>query len=187
MDNLISIEDCDEPVHCTRRVSWAWRNVFSENAPGILNSMQYRVLIRGVHGTRLTEQDSIRSPSCLFLIGGRGGRPPRSYLNKAASQNVSVRWRRSLDESDGPHELERKSEQAARIASRVNDPTTVERLRAWIDDLKQKLRHRREARLIKQETTVRARELWEQNGRPSGHDLEFWLQAESEISERHPQ
>ena len=79
LDNFISIEDCDEPVHCTRRVAWAWRNVFSENAPGILNSMQYRVLIRGVHGTRLTEADSIRSPSCLFLIGGRGGRPPRSF------------------------------------------------------------------------------------------------------------
>jgi hypothetical protein len=60
----------------------------------------------------------------------------------------------------------------------------VERLRAWIDDLKQKLRQRREARHIKQETTVRAREIWEENGRPAGRDLEFWLQAESEISER---
>ena len=92
-----------------------------------------------------------------------------------------------MDESDDPHELERKIEQAARIASRVNDPTTVERLRGWIDDLKQKLRNRREARLIKQETTVRARELWEQNGCPANRDLEFWLQAESEISERRRQ
>ena len=92
-----------------------------------------------------------------------------------------------MDESDDPHELERKIEQAALIASRVNDPTTVERLRGWIDDLKQKLRHRREARLIKQETTVRARELWEQNGCPANRDLEFWLQAESEISERRRQ
>jgi hypothetical protein len=38
-----------------------------------------------------------------------------------------------MDQSDDPRELERKIEQAARIASRVNDPTTVERLRAWID------------------------------------------------------
>ena len=38
-----------------------------------------------------------------------------------------------MDQSDAPRELERKIEQAARIASRVSDQTTVERLRAWID------------------------------------------------------
>ena len=27
------------------------------------------------------------------------------------------------------------------------------------------------------------REIWEQNGRPSGRDEEFWLQAETEITE----
>ena len=43
-------------------------------------------------------------------------------------------------QSDDPRELERKIEQATRIASRLNDQTTVERLRAWIEDLKQKLR-----------------------------------------------
>ena len=57
----------------------------------------------------------------------------------------------------------------------------MERLRAWIEDLKQKLRQRLEAGRIKQEITVRAREIWEQNGRPVGRDLEFWLQAESEF------
>jgi len=92
-----------------------------------------------------------------------------------------------MDQSDEARELERKIEQAARIAAHVNDPTTVELLRAWIEELKQKLRQRLEARRIKQETTARAREIWEQNGRPSGRDLEFWLQAESEISERHRQ
>ena len=91
-----------------------------------------------------------------------------------------------MDRNEDPRELERQIEQAARIASRVGDPTTVERLMAWIEDLKQKLRQRRETRRIKQEVTVRAREIWEQNGRPSGRDLEIWLQAESEISERRP-
>ena len=89
-----------------------------------------------------------------------------------------------MDQSDDPRELERKIEQATRIASRVADETTVERLRAWIEDLKQRVRLRRQARRIKQEITIRAREIWEQNGCPSGRDLEFWLQAESEISER---
>ena len=92
-----------------------------------------------------------------------------------------------MDQSDDPRELERKIEQATRIVSRVNDQTTLERLRAWIEDLKQRLRQRLEARRIKQEITLRAQEIWEQTGRPSGRDLEFWLQAESEISERHPQ
>jgi Protein of unknown function (DUF2934) len=89
-----------------------------------------------------------------------------------------------MDQSDDPGELERKIEQAARIASRVTDQTTVERLRAWIEDLKQKLRQRLEARRIQREIAVRAREMWEQNGQPAGRDLEFWLQAESEIKGR---
>ena len=92
-----------------------------------------------------------------------------------------------MDQSDDPQELERKIDQASRIASRVNDQTTVERLRAWIEDMKQNLRQRREARRTKQAISARAREIWEHNGRPLGRDLEFWLQAESEISERHPQ
>ncbi|MCK1518080.1 hypothetical protein IVB22_37485 [Bradyrhizobium sp. 190] len=49
MDNLIFIEYGDEPVHCTRGIMWAWRDIFSEDAPGIFHTLQYRVLIRGVH------------------------------------------------------------------------------------------------------------------------------------------
>jgi hypothetical protein len=41
VDNLISIEDRDEPVHCPGGVPWAWRDVFSEDAPGILHRSQY--------------------------------------------------------------------------------------------------------------------------------------------------
>ena len=92
-----------------------------------------------------------------------------------------------MDQSEDPRELVRKIDQATRIASRVNDQTTVERLRAWIEDMKQKLRRRREARRTKQAISARARELWEQNGCPVDRDLEFWLQAESEINERDQQ
>jgi cell division septum initiation protein DivIVA len=84
-----------------------------------------------------------------------------------------------MDQSEDPRELERKIEQATRIASRVNDQTTVDRLKAWIEELRQRLRL--EARRTKQEISARAREIWEQNGRPADRDLEFWLQAESEI------
>jgi hypothetical protein len=56
VDDLISIEDRDEPVHCTRGVMWAWGDVFSEDAPGVLHSSQDRLLIRVVHRTRLTKR-----------------------------------------------------------------------------------------------------------------------------------
>ena len=42
-----------------------------------------------------------------------------------------------MDLNEEPRELEQKIEQATRIASRINDQTMVERLRAWIEDLKQ--------------------------------------------------
>jgi len=70
-------------------------------------------------------------------------------MNEVATRTVLFRWRWFMEQSDEPQELERKIEQATRIASRVADQTTVERLRAWIEDLKQKLRQRRETRRIK--------------------------------------
>jgi hypothetical protein len=87
-----------------------------------------------------------------------------------------------MDETDDVLELERKIAQASRISSRIADPTTYERLKAWVEELRQRLRQRRAARRMREEITARARAIWEQNGQPSGRDLEFWLQAESEIS-----
>jgi Protein of unknown function (DUF2934) len=89
-----------------------------------------------------------------------------------------------MDQTEDPRELERKIEQARRIASTITDQTTLERLRAWVDELKQGLRQRLAARRAKEEIKARARELWEQNGQPAGRDLEFWLKAEAEIIER---
>jgi len=89
-----------------------------------------------------------------------------------------------MDQTEDPRELERKIEQASRIASRINDQTTYERLTAWIEELKQKLRKRRAARRIKDEIRVRAHELWEQHGRPAGRGEEFWLQAEAELTKQ---
>lgn len=89
-----------------------------------------------------------------------------------------------MESKEDPQELERKIEQASRIVSSVTDRTTYERLKAFIEELRQKLRDLRKARRTKQEITTRARELWEQNGRPADRDLEFWLLAESEISGR---
>jgi len=89
-----------------------------------------------------------------------------------------------MDQSEDPRELERNIHQARRIASTITDQTTLERLRAWVEELKKSLRQRLAARRAKEEIKARARELWDQNGLPSGRDLEFWLQAEAEIIER---
>ena len=89
-----------------------------------------------------------------------------------------------MDQNEDTGELERKIEQATRIAARISDQMTLERLRAWIQDLRQRRQRRLEARRRKQAIGTRAQEIWEQNGRPSGRDLEFWLQAEAEIGER---
>ena len=87
-----------------------------------------------------------------------------------------------MDQIEDPRELERKIEQATRIASRVTDQTTYQRLNAWVSDLKRRLHERLTAKRSKEEIRVRAHQLWEQHGRPVGRDEEFWLQAESEIN-----
>ncbi|MCC8947425.1 DUF2934 domain-containing protein [Bradyrhizobium sp. Arg62] len=79
--------------------------------------------------------------------------------------------------------LERQLERANRLASGISDQTTYQRLKAFVDELTEGLRRLIAARRSKQEVRARAHELWEQNGRPSGRDLEFWLQAERELSE----
>jgi Protein of unknown function (DUF2934) len=35
---------------------------------------------------------------------------------------------------------------------------------------------------LKQRITERARQLWEEDGRPEGRDMEYWLQAENELA-----
>jgi hypothetical protein len=87
----------------------------------------------------------------------------------------------AVDQSDDPRELERKIALASRISASIDDRTTIERLRAWVEDMQQRLRGRLAARRTRQEIEARARELWDQNGRPPDRDLEFWLQAEAEI------
>ena len=73
-----------------------------------------------------------------------------------------------MNQLEDPRDLERKIEQASRIASRVTDQTTYQRLTAWVDELRQKLQKHLAARRSKEEIRARAHELWEQHGRPVG-------------------
>ena len=86
-----------------------------------------------------------------------------------------------MDQSEDDRELERKNKQASRITSTITDQTTIERLRSWVGQLTQTLRQRSAGRRANEQIKARARELWQQNGCPTGRDLEFWLQAESEV------
>jgi seryl-tRNA(Sec) selenium transferase len=87
-----------------------------------------------------------------------------------------------MDQMEERRELERKIEQASRIASRINDPTTYQRLKNFIEELRQRLRQRLAAKRTVEEIRARARELWELEGRPAGRDLDIWLQAERELT-----
>jgi hypothetical protein len=88
-----------------------------------------------------------------------------------------------MDQNEDPQELERKIERGTRLASGVTDQTTYERLHAFIEELRRMLQQRLAARRLKEQVRLRAHELWEQHKRPPGRDVEFWLQAESELKE----
>ena len=79
---------------------------------------------------------------------------------------------------DERKKLEHQIELATRAASYISDESTASRLRRFAAQLRQKLFRPSQARQIK----ARAYKLWEQAGRPAGRDLEFWLEAEREMS-----
>jgi hypothetical protein len=58
---------------------------------------------------------------------------------------------------------------------------TVQQILALTEELKQPARTL--AKLDEDKIRRRAREIWEENGRPVGRDEEFWFQAEWELRE----
>jgi hypothetical protein len=88
-----------------------------------------------------------------------------------------------MDREDDPHKLELEIERATRLAAAVTDQTTYERLKGFVEELRQSLKRRLAARRAREEIKARAHELWIQHGRPQGRDVEFWLQAETEVRE----
>lgn len=86
-----------------------------------------------------------------------------------------------MEQNDDPRRLETEIERAKRLAAGVGDRTTSQRLWDFVAELKQRLQARHTARRSKDEIRARAHEIWEQHGRPTGRDVEFWLQAEAEL------
>jgi hypothetical protein len=65
----------------------------------------------------------------------------------------------------------------------VSDRQTVRSILALAAELRD--RARALARPDEGNIRNRAREIWEENGKPAGRDLEFWLQAEREVQDAH--
>jgi hypothetical protein len=74
-----------------------------------------------------------------------------------------------------------KADKYRNLARWVSDRLTIQRIFALSLELRQ--RARALAHPDENEIRKRAREIWEENGRPAGRDLEFWLQAEREFRE----
>jgi hypothetical protein len=74
-----------------------------------------------------------------------------------------------------------KAKKYRNFAGWVGDSETAQRILALAEELKS--RALALARPDERRIRKRAREIWEQNGRPAGRDEEFWLQAEREFRE----
>ena len=85
---------------------------------------------------------------------------------------------------DEAEELRRKLEQARRLASVTTDLTTMQRLREFADEIRDKLHNYFARRREQEQIRARAQRLWEENGKPPGRDVEFWLRAEREIQDK---
>ena len=87
----------------------------------------------------------------------------------------------ALDPKQIVHHLLTTADKYRHFAQWIGDHETIRRILALTDELKQRAR----AMAKPEEANVRnrAREIWEENGRPCGRDQEFWYQAEREFRE----
>jgi len=77
--------------------------------------------------------------------------------------------------------LVEKANKYRNFARWVGDTETVHRILGLAQELKQRARVL--AKPNEEKIRKRAREIWEENDRPAGRDVEFWLQAEREFRE----
>ena len=74
-----------------------------------------------------------------------------------------------------------KARKYRKLTRMIDDRETARRILELIEELKQ--RALALAKPDEEHIRVRAREIWDENGRPSGRDEEFWYQAEHELRE----
>ena len=86
-----------------------------------------------------------------------------------------------MDQKQIVSHLLAKADKYRQFTQWIGDHETVRRILALTDELKQ--RARATANPEEAKIKSRAREIWEENGRPAGRDEEFWFQAEREFRE----
>jgi hypothetical protein len=74
-----------------------------------------------------------------------------------------------------------KANKYRKLARWIGDRETVQRVLTLADELVQ--RARAMVKPADKKIRKRARNIWEENGRPAGRDEEFWFQAERELQE----
>jgi len=74
-----------------------------------------------------------------------------------------------------------KASKYRNLTRMVGDNETIKQILELTEELKQ--RAIALAKPDEEHIRVRAREIWDENGRPSGRDEEFWYQAERELRE----
>lgn len=74
-----------------------------------------------------------------------------------------------------------KAKKYRKLTRMIDDRETAQRILELTAELKQ--RALALAKPDQEHIQIRAREIWEENGRPSGRDQEFWFQAEGEFRE----
>ena len=87
----------------------------------------------------------------------------------------------AVDQKQTVARLLAKANKYRDFARWVGDRETVQRILALRQELMQQARAL--AKPNEEKITKRAREIWEENGRPVGRDEEFWLKAEREFRE----
>src|ERR1700716_3593866 len=102
------------------------------------------------------------------MLANNPAHQEQRLIEQSSAQAVLHERRWPMDHIEDPDELEREIERAKRLAAGVTDQTTYQRLKAFVEELRQRLQQRLAARRSKEEIRTRARELWEQNGRPVG-------------------
>lgn len=129
------------------------------------------------------EMDRIRTRGQTIRINHTNGLTEGGSLSEAPGDVKRLKGRfvnlRSAAVDSEKEKLEHQIELATPAASYVKDETTVQRLLRFADELKTKLLRSSQHRKI----TARAEELWQQAGRPSGRDLDLWLEAEKQVND----
>jgi len=87
----------------------------------------------------------------------------------------------TVDQKQTVARLLAKANKYRNFARWVGDRETVQRILALTQELMQQARAL--AKPNEEKIGKRAREIWEENGRPVGRDEEFWLRAEREFQE----